>query len=320
MKRLLATACGCIALLTLGGAALAQAFPERPIRIVVGFPPGGSVDVMARALAVEMGRTVGQPVFVENKAGGGSMLATQYVKSSPPDGYTLQFTGTPLTAMPYLYANVPFRADDFVLVSRVLSQRLVLVVSNQLGIDSPKALIAHARQNPGKLNYAVSAMGGSPHFTGRLFTETVGIKVTEINYKGAAPALQDIMSGTADLMFDSVSTAIPLHRAGKLKILAVAGDSRLPTAPDIPTLRELGYDVSFDTWLGITAPKGVPAPVLDRLNKAIRQAVASPEFATRAQNIHSVPVSSSLQESSDFVRDNDQFMKTLIAKSGMKLD
>lgn len=318
MKRLFAVTYA--ALLAAAGPAAAQAFPERPIKLLVGFPAGGSVDVMARALAAEMGRTIGQPVFVENKAGAGSIIASQLLRSSLPDGYTLQFTGTPLTAMPYLYASAPYKAEDFVLVSRTLSQRLVLVVSNQIGIDSPRALVDHAKTNPGKLNYAVSAMGGSPHFTGRLFTEHTGIQVTEVNYKGAAPALQDIMAGTVDLMFDSVSTAIPLYRAGKLRILGVASDARLPSAPDIPTLRELGYDVSFDTWLGVTAPKGVPQQVLEKLNKAIREAVASPEFAARARTIHSVPVSSSLAESAEFVRENDRFMRALITRSGMKLD
>lgn len=310
-----------LAATALGTTALqAQSFPDRPVRLLVGYPAGGSVDVMARALAAEMSKTLGQQVFVENRAGGGSIIAHQQLKAAAPDGYTLLFTGTPLTAMPYLYAAAPFRSDEFTLVSRALSQRLVLVVSNQLGIDSVQALVAHARRNPGKLNYAVSAMGGSPHFTGRIFSDTADVKVTEVNYKGAAPALQDIMAGTSDLMFDSVSTAIPLYRSGKLRILGVASETRLPTAPDIPTLRELGYPVAFDTWLGVVAPKGVPQPVLERLNRAIREAVASPEFATRAQTIHSVPVSSSLAESTAFLRDNDRLMRDVIGRMGMKLD
>ena len=259
---------------------VAAAYPDRPIRYVIPFPPGGSTDTTGRILAEAMSKILGQPVVVENRGGAGGNIGAAHVAELPGDGYTL-LQGTIGThgINPTLYKNLPFDArKDFVPIARMTAGTNVLVVNPSVPAKTVQELIEYAKQNPGKLMMGSSGSGSSIHMSGELFQVLTGVRFTHVPYRGGGPAANDLIAGHIQLMFDNLNVALPLIQSGRVRALGVSSRTRTPVLPDVPTISEagvLGYEVS--SWSGIFAPKGTPHAIAEKLNATINQALSSKE-------------------------------------------
>lgn len=268
----------------LGTPAIAQNFPNRAVTMVVPFPAGGITDAVARALASKMGEQLGKPVIVDNRPGGGGQIAAAYVRQQAADGHTLYVGATEMFAInPSLFRNFSYDPlKDFSPVTSLIASPLVLVVPANSSLTSVKELIAQAKSRKDGLNFASQGMGSIGHLLGETFRGKVGGKFNHVAYKGSAPALQDVMGGQVDFMFDPVITTAPLVAGKKLKPLAIAADKRSPQMPDVPTLAELGVPgVNAGVWFGAVVKTGTPAAAVERLNDAIHQAMKDPEVVKR---------------------------------------
>jgi len=260
--------------------ACAQTYPTKPIRLVVPFPPGGATDILARDVAQKLTEAWGQSVIVDNRPGAGGNIGSELVAKSAPDGYTLEMGTVGTHAInASLYAKMPYdHVKDFTPVILVAGVPNVLVVNPALPANSVAELIAYAKANPGKLNFASSGNGTSIHLSGELFKVMAGVQITHIPYKGSAPALQDLLSGQVQMMFDNLPPSLPQIKAGKLRALAVTSLIRAPALPDVPTLSESGLPgFEASSWFGILAPAGTPAPIVAKLNAEIAKWLATPE-------------------------------------------
>lgn len=257
-----------------------EGYPSRPVTIVVPFGPGGSADIYARILALQLGKESGKSFIVENRPGAGAVIGTQYVAKSPPDGYTLLMMSNTQTVNESLLRQKPYELmRDFVAVAPVNDSPLVLVVRAGLPAKTLPELIAQAKAAPGKLNYASSGTGTPYHMAGELFKSMAGINVVHIPYKSSGAARTDVLGGQVDMMFDAVSTMGDLIATGKVRALATTGKTRSTVLPDVPTMAELGLpDYTATLWLGILAPKGTPQPIVDLLNQKIGKIVQDPEI------------------------------------------
>ena len=267
-----------------GAPAIAQNFPNRAVTMVVPFPAGGITDAVARALASKMGEQLGKPVIVDNRPGGGGQIAAAYVRQQAADGHTLYVGATEMFAInPSLFRNFSYDPlKDFSPVTSLIASPLVLVVPANSSLTSVKELIAQAKSRKDGLNFASQGMGSIGHLLGETFRGKVGGKFNHVAYKGSAPALQDVMGGQVDFMFDPVITTAPLVAGKKLKPLAIAADKRSPQMPDVPTLAELGVPgVNAGVWFGAVVKTGTTAAVVERLNDAIHQAMKDPEVVKR---------------------------------------
>ncbi|UUC92920.1 MULTISPECIES: tripartite tricarboxylate transporter substrate binding protein [Comamonas] len=267
-----------------GTPAIAQNFPNRAVTMVVPFPAGGITDAVARALASKMGEQLGKPVIVDNRPGGGGQIAAAYVRQQAADGHTLYVGATEMFAInPSLFRNFSYDPlKDFSPVTSLIASPLVLVVPANSSLTSVKELIAQAKSRKDGLNFASQGMGSIGHLLGETFRGKVGGKFNHVAYKGSAPALQDVMGGQVDFMFDPVITTAPLVAGKKLKPLAIAADKRSPQMPDVPTLAELGVPgVNAGVWFGAVVKTGTAAAVVERLNDAIHQAMKDPEVVKR---------------------------------------
>ena len=282
-RHLLAASAATLAVFA-GTPATAQTFPSRAVTMVVPFPAGGITDAVARALASKMGDQLGKPVIVDNRPGGGGQIAASYVRQQAADGHTLYVGATEMFAInPTLFRNFSYDPlKDFSPVTSLIASPLVLVVPANSPINSVKDLIALAKSRDGGLNYASQGMGSIGHLLGETFRAKVGGKYSHVAYKGSAPALQDVMGGQVDFMFDPVITTAPLIAGKKLKPLAIAADKRSPQMPDVPTLAELGVPgMNAGVWFGAVVKAGTPAAAIDRLNDAIHKAMKDPEVVKR---------------------------------------
>ena len=267
-----------------GTPAIAQNFPNRAVTMVVPFPAGGITDAVARALASKMGEQLGKPVIVDNRPGGGGQIAAAYVHQQAADGHTLYVGATEMFAInPSLFRNFSYDPlKDFSPVTSLIASPLVLVVPANSSLTSVKELIAQAKSRKDGLNFASQGMGSIGHLLGETFRGKVGGKFNHVAYKGSAPALQDVMGGQVDFMFDPVITTAPLVAGKKLKPLAIAADKRSPQMPDVPTLAELGVPgVNAGVWFGAVVKTGTAAAAVERLNDAIHQAMKDPEVVKR---------------------------------------
>jgi len=267
-----------------GTPAIAQNFPNRAVTMVVPFPAGGITDAVARALASKMGEQLGKPVIVDNRPGGGGQIAAAYVRQQAADGHTLYVGATEMFAInPSLFRNFSYDPlKDFSPVTSLIASPLVLVVPANSSLTSVKELIAQAKSRKDGLNFASQGMGSIGHLLGETFRGKVGGKFNHVAYKGSAPALQDVMGGQVDFMFDPVITTAPLVAGKKLKPLAIAADKRSPQMPEVPTLAELGVSgVNAGVWFGAVVKTGTTAAVVERLNDAIHQAMKDPEVVKR---------------------------------------
>jgi tripartite-type tricarboxylate transporter receptor subunit TctC len=270
----------CVLLVALATGTSAQPFPSKPIRIVVPFPAGGTTDVLARAAAQKLTDTLGQPAVVDNRPGAGGNIGAELVAKSPPDGYTLLMGTVGTHAInPALYPKLPYdHMRDFAPVILVAGVPNVLVVNPALPVNSVQELVAYAKANPGKLNFASSGSGTSIHLSAELFKTAAGLAMTHVPYKGSSPALMDLIGGQVQLMFDNLPSALPQIRGGKLKALAVTSPERAPALPDVPTIAESGFPgFEASSWFGLLAPAGTPQPTIAKLNAEVAKWLASPE-------------------------------------------
>lgn len=294
-----------IGLLFGASAALAQSYPARPVRFIVPFPPGGSADVLARTLAPRIAEGLGQTVVVENRPGAGTAIGAKATADAPPDGYTIMLGTVSSHAMnPGLNPKVGYDpVRDFSPVTLVASIPFALVVHPTMPTKSVRELIDLARANPGRLNYASAGSGTSNHLAGELFKSMGGIDMVHVPYKGSAPALNDLLAGQVNLMFDLVLTAAPHVRANSLRVLAVTGPKRSGVMPDVPTVRESGLpDYEVSAWFGVFGPAGVPAAIVSRLNTEIVRAVGHPEVRERLASQGADAVTSTPAEFAAYVR------------------
>jgi tripartite-type tricarboxylate transporter receptor subunit TctC len=261
--------------LALAAPSFAQKYPEHPVRIVIPLSPGGTTDVPGRIIAQKLSETLGQQFFVENRAGAGGTIGSDYVAKAKPDGYTLLLTASPFVISPHVYKNMPYDAlKDFVPVIRIASGPYVLVVHPSLGVNSVRELIAAAKKNPGKIDFASSGNGGAQHLVTELFMYMAGIKMNHVPYKGSGPAQQDLMSGIIKVSFVGTPIAIPHMKSGRLKALGVSTAKRWPDMPDVPTIAEAGIP-GFEAvvWIGMFAPAGTPKDLVAKLNGEIAKLV-----------------------------------------------
>jgi tripartite-type tricarboxylate transporter receptor subunit TctC len=301
----------------------AQSYPVKPIRLVVPLVPGGNQDIVARAFAEQLSKGLGEQVIVENKPGQSAIIGTQFVKSSPADGYTLLSVSVTFARVPGIVAAAGYDArSDFAGVSLVCRIPQLLVVNPSVAAKSVQELIALARAKPGELSYGSSGNGSTGHVAAELFMRASGVKLTQVSYKGNAQALVDVMGGQIAMMFDQVSTSAAQVRGGKLRALAVTSKERSAVLPEVPSLHELGY-TGFDdvTWNGIVAPAATPPEVLARLNSAVARALANPEMKKRyAERGIDLVASASPEEFTQYFRaEADAFVK-LVKEAGIQVE
>lgn len=317
------TLAACLLPLAIVGQAHAQAgYPDRPIRMIVGFSAGGTTDVVARILGKEIGDALGQPVVVENRPGAGSNIASEMVARSDADGYTLYMVAVTSAINQSLYTNLRFNlVDDFAPVALAVRVPNVLVVNPAVPAKTVQELVDYAKRNPGKLNYASSGSGTSIHMAGELFRQLADLKVQHIPYKGSAPAITDLIGGQVQYMFDNMPSAWPHVAAGKLRALAVTTAERSSTAPEMPTMQESGfptYDVS--SWFGIIAPRGTPPEIVNKLNAVTLDALAKPAIQSRLLELGAVPAKTTPAQFADFIKSEVDSWAKVVKASGARVD
>ncbi len=261
------------------GVAAPQSFPARSLHIVIGFPPGGAIDTIARVIAPKMAADLGQSVVVENKPGAGGVIGMQSVARAEPDGYTV-FMGTMgnFSITPALVKDLPYDvAKDFAPVTEVASSAFVLFVTNTLPVKTVPELIAYAKAHPAEVNFSSSGNGGLPHMAGEMFNSAAGVKMTHVPYKGSAPSVNDVVAGQVQLTFEAVAAGISHVKAGRLRALATTGNQRLGVLPDVPTVAETlpGFEVT--NWFGMAVPAGTPADRINRIQQSVAKALRDPD-------------------------------------------
>jgi tripartite-type tricarboxylate transporter receptor subunit TctC len=316
-----ATAALC--LLNTAGVAHAQAqpWPSKPIKIIVGFAPGGTTDVMARVMAQSLGEALGQSVVVENKPGASGNVAAAEVIRATADGYTFMLAPTSVeTANPSLFKQTILPSRDLTPVAGVGRSQMYLVVKPQIVAKDAKELVSMIKADPGKLSYASAGAGTPPHLAGELFNKVLGVQVAHIPYKGAAPALQDVMAGQADYVFDP-GISFPHVRAGKVRMLAVAGAKRSSFFPEVPTLSELGFKGSeLDIWFGLWAPNGTPADINTRMGQEIAKALKLANTKTRYETLGAETVGMDNAEFRKLLTEEGRALSTLIKERKIALE
>jgi tripartite-type tricarboxylate transporter receptor subunit TctC len=312
----------CVLLAATAGAAFAQ-YPERPVRLIVPQAAGSATDTVARLLAAEMAGPLGQSVVVEDRPGGALTIGIDLVAKSAPDGYT---TGMgPIGAMAitrHMVAKLPYDIErDLQPIALVVKGHLLLAVSPSLPVNSVKELIEYAKKNPGKLMNASSSNGSPGHVGGELFKYMTGTDIVHIPYKGGAMAINDLIAGHVQVMFESLNSISTYARSGKVRALAVSGSKRSVGFPDLPTIAEAGvpgYDAA--TWTGVIGPAGMPRPIVLKLNAAINQAIASPMFLARFAQIGDEPAGGTPEEFAETIRRDSAKWAEVVKRSGAKID
>ena len=304
--------------------ALAQtAYPSKPITIIVPFSAGGTTDILARVVGLHVGQTLGQPVIVDNRAGAGGNIGTQAVARAPADGYTLLMGTVGTHAINQgLYKKLPFDPiKDFTPLSRVAMVPNLLVANPAQPYKNVKELIAYAKANPGKVNFASSGNGTSIHLSAELFKQMTQVEMQHVPYKGSAPAVADLIGGQTAIMFDNMPSVMPHVKAGKLRAMAVTTARRSPALPDVPTIAESGvpgYDTS--SWFGLLAPVGTPADVVAKLNAAIVKALADPEVKTKLAEQGAEPHPEKPEQFAAFIGAETTKWGKVVKESGASVD
>ncbi len=301
--------------------AFAQAYPNRAVRLVVADSPGGAPDQLARMVAQAVGDALGQPMVVDNRAGAAGVLGADIVAKSPPDGYTLLLTTSAIYAiLPNLRSDLPYDVTkDFVPVARVATASNVLVINNDVPAKSVAELVAYAKKQPGKLNYASAGVGTPAHLAGEMLNLLAGIQVTHIPYKGAAPALLDVIAGNAQYIITSPVAAGAHMNAGRVRAIATTGTERNPSLPELPTVADTlpGYEIT-QTW-GIVAPAGTPPEIVARLNAEFVKATSSPELRDKVLKTGAVPAADTPAAFDAYMAAERKRMGDVIKRSGIVL-
>jgi tripartite-type tricarboxylate transporter receptor subunit TctC len=303
--------------------ALAQAYPSKPIRLVVPFPAGGSLDVIARAIGQKLSEAWGQPVIVDNRPGAGGNIGADLVAKSAPDGYTVLEGALSTHAVNVsLYAKLPYDPiKDFAPITLVAVTPNVLVLNPSVPANSVKELIAYAKANPGKLSFGSGSNGSAGHLAGELFKIDAGVDMVHVPYKGAAPAMQDLLGGQIQLMFDNLANSMQQVRAGKLKALAVTTQQRSPLVPDLPTLAEAGvpgFDIS--TWWGFMAPAGTPSYIIAKWNTEVTRILRTPEMKAVFALQGAEPAPDTPEQFASFIKSEIPKYAKIVKESGAKVD
>jgi tripartite-type tricarboxylate transporter receptor subunit TctC len=297
----------------------AQTYPAKPVRFLVGFPPGGANDIVTRLLAQKLSETMGQQFVVENRGGANTGIATELMARAAPDGYTILLNAAGHATNPALMKLNFDSVKDFAFISLVAETPNLLVVHPSLPARNVKELIAVSRQNPGQLNYASGGTGTTVHLSGELFQHMTRVKWIHVPYKGTGPAIVELLAGQTSIMFPNLPGAIGFARTGKLRALAVTGAKRSDAAPDVPTVAEsglAGFEVT--AWFGVSAPAKTPRPILDRLNTEIVRAVKSPDLRDKLKGAGTEPVGSSAEDYTAFVQSEIAKWGKVIAAAGIK--
>jgi tripartite-type tricarboxylate transporter receptor subunit TctC len=298
-------------------------YPDRPIRLIVGFAAGGATDLVARILGQQLSEQMGQPFVIDNRSGAGGNIGADAVAKSSPDGYTLYLAtiGT-MSINPTLYAHVSFDSiSDFAPISRITLVPQVLVVNPSLPVHNVVEFIAYAKEQGSRLNFASGGAGTATHLAGEMFNAMAGVKMQHVAYRGTGPAMIDVLSGRVPVMFDQIATSMPLVAEGKLRALGVTGAARAPNTPDLPTISESGlpgYDVA--TWHGLVAPAGTPKPVIERLNAEVVKALQSTLVRERFEANGIVPISSTPEEFGQLIKSELARWRDIIKASGATMD
>ncbi len=303
--------------------AAAQGYPERPVRLIVPQAAGSATDTVARILAAEMPPSLGQPVVVENRPGGALTIGIDLVAKSAPDGYTIGMGPVGALAITrHMVSKLPYDIErDLQPIALVTRGHLLLAVSPSLPVSSVRELVEYARKNPGKLMNASSSNGSPGHVGGELFKTMTGTDIVHVPYKGGAMAINDLIAGHVQVMFESLNSISPQARSGKVKALAVSGPRRSPGFPDLPTIAEAGvpgYEAA--TWSGVIGPAGMPRPVVDKLNASINKAIVSPVFKTRFGEIGDEPAGGTPEEFAGTIRRDSAKWAEVVKRSGAKID
>jgi tripartite-type tricarboxylate transporter receptor subunit TctC len=310
----------CLALLLVVSPALAQDWPAKPVRLVVPFPPGGAADALPRIIGEKLAARFNQPFVVENRAGATGTIAAELVWRAEPDGYT--FLATPpstLVLNPYLYVKLPYDPSHFVPVTVTASIPSVLLANPRLQARSLEELVAQVQRNPGKLNYASQGATSVSFLTTEWFLALAGgLKVAHIPYKGTGPALASVLAGETELFFDNLGTSLPHVRAGRLKALAVAGERRHPSLPDVPAMNEFYPGFISEAWFGIVAPGKTPGAIAERLSSAIQEILKMPDVRERLARLSAEPIGLTPAQMAKFMKEDAARWRQAIHAAGVK--
>lgn len=297
-------------------------YPSRPITLVVPYPAGGTTDVVARLLAEDLGKRLGQTIVVENKGGASTAVGASFVARAPNDGYTLLMAAaTTFSTNPHLYKDLNYKLEDFDPIGMVVRVPFAFVVKKDLPVDNIAEFIEHARKQPKGLNQATNGNGSLVHLAGYLVGKELGVPLTFVHYRGAAPAMTDMMGGVVDSNVEALTNAVPNVTDKRYKALAVLSEERAPGLPDVPTFKELGYpNLVAESYFAMFAPAGTPKPALEKLSGALAEAVGSESFKAAMSNVHNMAVPSTSGELGEYARKESARWGKIIQEGGIKLD
>jgi tripartite-type tricarboxylate transporter receptor subunit TctC len=320
-RRFLHLAAGAAALPAVSRIASAQAYPARPVRIILGFPPGGAVDIVARLMGQWLSERLGQPFIIENRPGAGGNIGAEAVVRAPPDGYTLLLVATPNAINATLYEKLNFNfIRDIAPVASIIDAPLVMEVHPSHPAKTVPEFIAYAKANPGKINMASSGNGTSIHIAGELFKMMTGVNMVHVPYRGAPAALTDLIGGQVQVMFDSLPNSVEYIRSGRLRPLAVTTATRSAALPDVPTVGEVVPGYEARAWWGVGAPKNTPAEIIDRLNREINAGLADPVMKARFVDLGATVFPGSAADFRKFIADETEKWGKVVKFSGAKAD
>lgn len=303
-------------------AASAQTFPDKPVRIVVPYAAAGPTDIIARVVAQKMSEDLGQPVLIENKPGAATRLGAELVSRASKDGYTLLLaTTSTFSTNPHIYKKLNYAIEDFLPVALLGKTAWVVAVNNDLPVRTIGEFVEYAKARQGQLNYGMMGVGSSSQFIGKMLEGATGIKMVDIAYKGTGPALTDLMAGQVQVYVDAISTSLPLHRAGKVRVIGVMAEKRAAVAPDLPTFAESGYpDLVAHSWYGLFAPAGTPKAIIERLNASANAALQSDEVRSRFDSNGTAIERMAPQQFGEMVKRDSEKWGKLIVPLGISLD
>lgn len=301
--------------------AVAQTYPSKPIKLVVTYPPGGATDLIARLVAGLMSKSLGQAIYIENIGGGNTMIGSAAVARAAPDGYTLMVNSLAFSVAPLVAKAPSYKPEDFVPVAGLTSNAWVMSVNQTVPATSVKELVEYARREPAKVNAVSLGIGSTTHLLNERFAAMTGVPFTSVPYRGAAPALVDLLSGQVQFFIDIVATSLPYVRTGKLRPLAVTSPERSPLMPDVPTFKELGYPrMTQDAWFGLFAPKGTPQAIVDRLNAEVQKSLATPEMQAVLLRDGMRAFSYTPQQFAEFIKQDSAGWRETVKSLNLQLD
>lgn len=304
------------------GSVMAQAWPARPISLIVPFPAGGTTDVLARAVGQELSKSLGQPVLVESKPGAGATVGADFVAKAKPDGYTLLMGAVHHTIASSVYKKLPYDFQkDLMPITTVALVPNLLVVNQAMPVKNVSELLALAKASPGKFTYGSAGNGTAHHLIGAQFEAMGGVQLLHVPYKGSGPLVTDLLGGQISMSFDTITPVLPHIKAGKLKALAITTNKRSPALPDVPTLDESGLKgFNLGTWFGVMAPVGTPREVITRLNTELVKIIRSPDFKKRMDDIGAEPIGDTPEQMGQLIKDDTERFSKLVKDAKVSIE